>query len=287
MENPYIRKEVGIRYKLIKIENIRELARYLNSLYAVSYQIYEEERKRNEELKAKTLKGEVSLDDFLTHPHPIKPECKYELIWENNRYSYNNIDIINGDFLEVRKIDSIHIQYSGINGLDIDIVLKHSHFCRATNSVTIEGYNETLISGILTQLTEMISRWETQSTWVYELKGKLFVLFSTVIIGFSFDYILLELLSWAIKINLINISVVLFSFIPSITFAFIFITTMMDKIKLLYPCIEIFTGPQHLSIEKEKRDALGKLLIIIVIPVILGLVIGLIFYVLALFTGGS
>ncbi|PKL69178.1 MAG: hypothetical protein CVV30_06265 [Methanomicrobiales archaeon HGW-Methanomicrobiales-1] len=272
MENVCLSKQRKIKYKVIKVQNARELARFIYDDYLKILGLYNEAKNAYDLAKEKYLKNEIKKDELDQISYPAdKPRISFETIWENNSVNGSNIDIIEGDNLLNKKITSIEITYTRINNGRIHVKLHHHIDCSYNNNyVAVSGSDEVWVNGIFNQINELIDNWQNQDTWIYKNK-RFFELFSGLIIGVSSAYILTSLIYffWPGKNFLLSFGIL--SFIGLYMSLFI-VWPLVSYIEKLYPCIEFFMGPEHAQIEKIKREKIIFIFTIILIPFIISFI---------------
>jgi hypothetical protein len=280
MEISWFRTENTLNYKIITAENVKALAIFINELYLEKLAAYE--------------KLMIDFEDYTAHPEnypnakdipkePLQPDIIFEVLWKNNRKSSNNVEKIFGDFLSSRKPTEIKIQYYQYDELNIEINLKHSKTCTTENSIIVEGTNEIIVNGIVSQITQMTDQWKPQETWPNKYQVPLIFAIS-IGLSLSISEIFFSVFNFILYHRIApEIWIVFVGSLPLMPILFVVALFIINKISSIYPCIEFSIGPDHQRYEQIKRGQLNTLIWEIVIPIIISLV----FYILPLFGVGG
>lgn len=198
---------------------------------------------------------------------------------------------IEKNYLENKYIKSVILEYRNYDTTKyISIHIRHAS---SGSTVEISSEDESWLNGLYQFFEDEINDWEKQPDWIFRYKYLVLpVLF--LIISLSIFFII-RFLTFIILSNLVedftqkisefsnaeNFGLSTGFFTISSLFSINIVIYIWEKIKNLYPDIELIIGPKHFHNEKNKRKILGKILTTVFLPFIIGiitLIIGKYFY---------
>ncbi len=224
-----------------------------------------------------------SIDTTTPPKEPSKPEIFFEIFWNNNRnrQRFSNIDVINSNYITIRRVSRVKIQYYKADEISIEINLEHSISPNPLNSYFVEGINNTTVHGISGEISELISNWKTQDMkWLHENRQYVNILFLTPLFSLVASGIFVGLLSWLVPqfhYNLLWVGALAVGLLMVMYFGAFNIS---GKVISIYPCIEFSIGPDHQKIEEIKRKKLWNIYWMIIIPSIISLIFSIISFLL-------
>ena len=128
---------------------------------------------------------------------------------------------------------------------------------------------------VIKSFEDIISNWEKQINWTHKY-SKLLIMVFAVSIGLSFALLALNLLYFIFTNVIIHpiyyIAAIVFGMFPGLDIAWY----IVDKLKELYPVVELRTGPEYTQVEVRKRKKLYIIISIVVSPLVISLIIELI-----------
>jgi len=180
-------------------------------------------------------------------------------------FSHNGI-------LDTRRIIEIEMRYTNYtNNKSIYIKLSHTVEYEWKNYILVSGPDELWVNGVVKSYEDIISNWEKQVNWPHKYSRLLIMVFA-VGIGLSFALLGLNLLYF------ISTDVIIhpFYYVVAIVFGMFPALYIVDKLKELYPIVELRTGPEYAQVEVRKRKKLYIIISIVVIPLVISFIIELI-----------
>lgn len=262
------KKELIIRNKIFTKNDLLSLIRLFIKL---SNDILDKSR----EIKRNDLINEGYNEQNITEPYINTSQSCIEIAYSDN-------SIYNGTIEEFKETDAI---LAGKKIVEVDLYFKenvfnsrfiikirHSHPFSTSSYVTVEGEDRTLVDGTTGMIGEFLSTCRNQSLIIKKLK--ILIIASTDIILMVF---LINLIKLFIRTKVIFPKIVgniftseLFYFV--VLLAVISVTPAIfiyQRLKKLYPEVEIQTRKEFGQSEKEKRIKLWVIISLIIIPTIL------------------
>jgi len=165
----------------------------------------------------------------------------------------------------------------------IEIRLSHGNYDRL-NYIEVSGTDSDWVNGVIRRLEEQITSFQPQNRFLTERK-KLLELIFALSIGSIYFYLLglipsspieAEPPEWLVQLSsAIKNSVIVaygikysFSYFVGIWPAYY----LMDKLKSLWPSVEIQIGPEHTYTEKRRRAWILSAFLVGVVPLVASLV---------------
>jgi len=233
-----ISKELKITGFIIKTNNIRELA-----------------QKMHEEYKKDTDSGHKSINFILKGA-------------DGTQYESDDIKIFSQNgILDTRRIIGIEMSYFNYtNDKRILIILRHTvRDYEWKNYISVSGLDELWVNGVIKSFEDIISNWEKQVNWPHKYSWPLMIVFAVGIgllylnfLDFIFTYVIIihpisSKPEWLIELRpffifLYYASGILWGMWPA--------SYIVDKLKELYPIVELITGPEYAQVEVRKRKKL-------------------------------
>jgi len=238
-----VSKKLNITNLIIKTDNIRELAQ----------KIYEEYEKDAD--------SDKSINFILRGVDGTQYESDNKEI-----FSHNGI-------LDTRRIIEIEMRYSNYTN-DKRIYIQLSHTVEDyewANYISVSGPDELWVNGVIKSFEDIISNWEKQVNWPHKYSRLLIMVFA-VGIGLSFALLALNLLYFISTDVIIQPSY----YVAAIGLGMFPAFYIIDKLKELYPVVELRTGPEYTQVEVRKRKKLYTIILLVVIPLVISLIIELI-----------
>jgi len=234
-----VSKKLNITNLIIKTDNIRELAQKI-------YEEYEKDADSDRKSINFILRGV-----------------------DGTQYESDNKEIFSHNgILDTRRIIEIEMRYTNYtNDKRIYIQLSHTvEDYKWANYILVSGSDELWVNGVIKSFEDIISNWEKQVNWPHKYSWLLIMVFA-VGIGLSFASLALNLLYFISTDVIITTASV---------FGLSLAWYIVNKLKELYPVVELRTGPEYAQVEVRKRKKLYIIISIVVIPLVIALIIELI-----------
>lgn len=252
-----ISRELKIYGRIVKPDNIRELAKRV-------YEEYVSDKSNHKDINF-ILRG---IDETQYESEDIK-------IFSNN------------GILDTRRIIAVEITYSNhTNDKRISIKLKHTITdYEWGNVIFVSGSDKLWVDGVIKYFEDTIANWEKQPNWPHKYGSLLAVIFA-VGIGIGIGLLCLNILNfifayvivvhpispkpgWIIVLQVLFISLGLSSGIwPACYIA--------NKLKRLYPIVELRTGPKHMQLETKRKKLVAAVISRGILPLVISLIVELI-----------
>ena len=253
-----VSKKLKISSLVVRPDNIIEIARKL-------YKEYEDDNESDDKEINFILKG-----------------------IDGTQYESEDIKIFSEDgILDTRRILAVEMAYYNYTEKKkISISLKHSvkEYIWG-NYVSVSGYDELWVKGMIKDFEDTIANWEKQENWPHKYGWFLTIIFAIgiglLILDFSnliFTYVVgVHSISpkpkWAIELRPLFI---FYYYAFGILLGYWPASYIVDKLKELYPIVELRTGPEYIQVEAKKRKRLYTIISMGIIPLIISLIIELI-----------
>lgn len=194
---------------------------------------------------------------------------------DGTQYESEDIEVFSdGGILDTRRIVAVEMTYSNYTD-DKRISIKLEHDIKDygwRNVIFVSGPDEVWVNGVIKHFEDAIVNWEKQVNWPYKYSWLLTIIFA---IGINFPCS-----------NILNFIIHLIKPESSVTLGPLFFSFFMvglllalyivDKLKELYPVVELRIGPEHTQLEVKRRRKLYAVISIVVIPLVISLIIELI-----------
>jgi hypothetical protein len=180
---------------------------------------------------------------------------------DSSSYESQSVEIFdNGQFLDAKPIQKVNMRFTLTDGMkNIEIQIVEAEKGGVDNFISVSGDNPTWVNGVLAQFSEIINSCEMQpkySAWIGW--GILGVLLLFEVLTFRLLARTPKDASWQAWIGII--------FLFGSPF---YAAHVHEKLKGLYPSIELQTGPDYLQQPLQKRITFYWWIGSIIIPLLL------------------
>ena len=230
---------------------------------------------RSKEIKRNDLIHEGFNEQNISDRHIDASQSSLEIAYSDNSiYNCTIEEFTETDvFPAGKKIVEVDLYFmENVFNSRLIIKIRHSHPFSTSSYVTVEGEDRTWVSGTIGIIEEFLSTCRNQSLIIKKLK--ILIIASTDLILMVF---LINLIKLFIRTKVIFPKIVgniftneLFYFV--VLLALISVTPSIfiyQRLKKLYPAVEIQTRKEFDQSEKEKRFKLWVIISLIIIPTIL------------------
>lgn len=243
---------VSIQNKIIKLSDVRKLAQIIVE-EASKFQLDEKE-----------------------HRIKFSATC-----FDGSIFSSKDVALFSDDsVLNSKRIESINLILSCYYADEvIDIGLKHNNSPYNYSKINIKGNNSNWVNGVLKRLEDLVESFQPQNNFLstYQLHLKTITAIS---IGLIYIF-LISLIpaepsknpeEWVKHLNNFIHQQPLFGYFMKYFFALLMgwapASYIIDKLKALWPIVEIQIGPEHTYIEVKRRKLIAVTFIVGIVPLI-------------------
>lgn len=276
-------RTLKIADKVIKAQDIRRLFNDLESEFI-----------RLDQLTEKELDEELLKEKYSKYSDQEKQERKQllkEYIYkrlkikasDGSLYEGNSKDILSeGGILDTKRIESIQFDFIDNNHkTSISINIRHSKY-DLYNEVSVQGVDSLWVNGIIQKIENFLETIETQLTWSRRYFLPISILFA-ICIGTVLNAILIQgLILWtkntvpdpnSPKISMSTARIIFFGLMTGLsTYPAL---SLAEKLKELWPTVELQTGPDFGQIEKRKRKTVWLIFSLIILPAAMTIILDL------------
>lgn len=270
-------RTLKISDRIIKSQDIRRLFSDLENEFNRLDKITEADldrilvdKKYNKYTEAEKVQEKKYLKQYISKSLKIKA-C------DGSVYVGQSEEILaSGGILDTKQISTIDFNFLDNNHKSsLSINLRHTTSDN-WNEVTVQGIDSLWVNGIIQKIENFLDSIERQTTW-FKNYSLLIAIFITVCIALVTSALILNFLillnqifpseSDSIKISIQSIRVMTFfmmlgiSSYPAIK--------IFEKIKELWPTVELQTGQDYLQVNKQKRNKIWLIFSLIIIPTVL------------------
>lgn len=226
----------------------------------------------------KRSEGLIAKGGLTYHVQRIIINCS-----DGTTHESDNDDLLNpGEVLDTKLCKAIHIEYRDSSGADIDLSLRCGVEDLYYNHITVRGERD-WVSSTFQELEEFINAVEPQDHWF--IRNKVLVLhFGAFMLGvFQLWIIAVTWLQYLPNPEETPLSLFLDEYELIRWSAVIFMTWLMGLIPMwalrnfvlkMWPSIEFDFGPEHYKIIKKRRNAIGMLFFILILPFLINIFSG-------------
>lgn len=206
----------------------------------------------------------------------ISKKLKIKAVDNSVYEGHSNEILANGGILDSKQISSIDFDFTDSNhNLSIAISLHHSN-SNLWNEVRVQGTDSIWVNGIIQKIENFLDSLEPQSTWARRYSPFL-TMFFDICISIVASTVLLKIIlllgkyfpsdpnSPKLSINTARAMI----FIMMLGMSLYPASTLTDKIKGLWPIVELQTGQDHNQTEKQKRKSVWLIFTLVILPTIL------------------
>ena len=205
--------------------------------------------------------------------------------YDNSTYSGTREDILkDNEILDNKKIVEINLNFSErVLNSQFLIRIKHTESDSYSSSsyVSVEGQDKTWVNATTRLVEDFLSNCKSQSEFVSKFQIPIMIITIFMLVFFMFNLVELFIktnLSFPRMIaNMFSkhlISFIIVSFLLAAAPAFF----IKERLKKLFPRIEIQTGKNFHQIKKEKQSKLFMIASIVLIPAIISYLLRLLFH---------
>lgn len=201
---------------------------------------------------------------------------------DGSEYDSSSIDIlVDGGILSTKTIRTISMNFNSYQGPRISFNIEHGNGLWHGNQIEVSGGDTVWVNGVMRQLEEAIRGWEAQPSWPKRFSFPMTIIFA---LGIGRLYlflvnIVLNYVFYVYPIQPINPrpawADILIPIVPLIQWVLALGTGIFpsmwltDKIKRLWPNVEIRTGPEYAQINRRRRQTIGLIMTVGVLPFLL------------------
>ena len=187
---------------------------------------------------------------------------------DNSSYESQSIEIFSdGGIIDSKIVERISMRFQTFdNSKNIEIQFRHTNAKESKdNYINVSGDNPIWVNGILSQFSEILSLTENQKPY------KTIIEYSTLPVTIIFNIIYFRIFyPYFSQINNGWIALFFILIIPGVS---LYVFDAIEKyLVLLWPNVELQSGPHYLQSTVAKRKKLKWIITAILIPLILGLI---------------
>ena len=249
-------RNVKIKSRIITIENIKRLSAII--------------RKRYDEKIAEEKHCRLS----------FRVTCFDESTFESSDAEFFSNDSV----LPTKRVSDISLKFSSYDD-DETIEIKLSHGDSSySNYISVSARDSEWVNGVTRKIEDEICAFKPQNTFLTEYKVILEVVFA-LSIGMVYFFLIdmipihpieVEPSGWMIQLALASRDSLILGYTIKYILSFVIgiwpAYSLMDKLKALWPSIEIQIGPEHTFIEKRRRIWIASAFLVGVVPLATSLI---------------
>lgn len=252
MSDIFESRNVKINGIIVTLENVRRLAIILKKRYEITKEI---------DVYCKLSFSVICFDD-------------------SSFQSSDDSIFANDSVLMSKRVSEVRLKYSSYyENESVEVRLTHGD-SKYYNQIEASGTNSEWVNGIVRKLEEEISAFQPQQK-IFTKHWKIIHFIFALSLGMTYWY-LLSLIpptatessvpSWVAKVN--NSAVLTYG----LKYGFAYLVGMfpayfmIDKLKKLWPTVELQIGPEHTFVEKKRRGWLGFAITFGVVPVVVSVI---------------
>jgi hypothetical protein len=206
--------------------------------------------------------------------NPEKSEINMQIrCYDSTRYESSEGEFLKeGDIFDIKKIESIDLEYRfwDENGFD-KVVLDIKQGEYGYFNLLVSSSKKDWVVTVFDKFEEIIKSLSPQKDFLKKYSIPL-----NIVIIIIFEYMFIKLMIYFFPENMTRISFweIIFNFTFGTFVLFLIMSySIFDYLKKLWPVIEFDFGPEHLKIEKQKRNYLWLWFTVLILPLIISLII--------------
>jgi hypothetical protein len=257
--------KIPVKDKVISKQNLIKFGELLFRLYENDFEKFKDSFDREDSDPKEYYRGKFT----------ISIQCN-----DGTNYTSESLDILTEqDILDFKKAESISISFSGqyrSKYVDFNITEGSSGNITRINTITISGDEVTWVRGTSEEIREILAHIKPQENIVIKYK-RIISIISGIILSYLSLWSISLLLSLLMKQGVMNLeqtgatddSWIIRLVLYVLTFAMPFSFMINTQIKNLWHSVEFDFGPEHLQVNKAKRNLIATGFIGVGFPIIL------------------
>ncbi len=204
--------------------------------------------------------------------NPEKSKINMQIrCYDSTRYESSEGEFLKeGDIFDIKKIESIDLEYRfwDENGFDrVVLDIKQGEY--GCFNLLVSSSKKEWVVTVFDKFEGIVKSLSPQKDFIKKYSIPL-----NLVIFIIFEYIFIKLIIYFFPKNMMSLSFfeMMFNYVLITFFLCSMISYLIvDYLKKLWPVVEFDFGPEHLKLEKQKRDYLWWLVTLIILPFLVNL----------------
>ncbi len=258
--------------KVLEPKDIRQLAKIVHTEYTTECSDLDQKRKEENE-RAKAEKRYTDSGRIMV------PKIEFSLSTESGKtFEAIGMEVFEDEYLEDKRIVSVSISYHSYeSGKSIDIRIGHEvRESSLHNRVNVSGYDENWVNGVIRRVENTIGDSRNQYTLLTRHWYIVPLLISLAIawLAASITIAILNVSSGSSDASSFDLAYLFFLY--SLMIGWVTFLVVPDRIRKLFPAVELATGPDYARSEETRRRKISYWLSGIILPTLIGIAITLV-----------